>query len=148
MRRFLIMAALFLLSSCSPRVFPVQRDTVTQVRTEIVERLVRDSIQALVINVLQPLRTALGVEMPVNSGYRCSELNEAVGGVPTSQHVKGEAADIATAMPIRMARKAVEMGLPFDQMGIYPTFVHISHKLGGPQRGQVFYSKDYKGERL
>lgn len=109
---------------------------------------VRDSIQALVINVLQPLRTALGVPMPVNSGYRCPELNEAVGGVPTSQHVKGEAADIATAMPIRMARKAVEMGLPFDQMGIYPNFVHFSHKLGGPQRGQIFYSKDYKGERL
>ena len=35
---------------------------------------VRDSIEALVINVLQPLRTALGVEMPVNSGYRCPEL--------------------------------------------------------------------------
>ena len=91
---------------------------------------VRDSIQALVVNVLQPLRTALGVEMPVNSG------------------MKGEAADIATPTPLRMARKAVEMKLPFDQMGIYPTFVHFSHKLGGPQRGQIFYSKDYKGERL
>lgn len=109
---------------------------------------VRDSIQALVINVLQPLRTALGVAMPVNSGYRCPELNEAVGGVPTSQHLKGEAADIATPMPIRMARKAVEMGLPFDQMGIYDTFVHFSHKLGGPQRGEIFYGKGYKGERL
>ena len=45
MRRFLIIAALLLLSSCSPRVFPVQRDTITQVRTEIVERLVRDTIE-------------------------------------------------------------------------------------------------------
>lgn len=109
---------------------------------------VRDSIVELVNTVLQPLRTAVGVPMPVNSGYRCPELNAAVGGVPTSQHLKGEAADIATAMPLRMARKAVEMGLPFDQMGIYPTFVHFSHKLGGPQRGQIFYSKNYKGERL
>ena len=39
--------ALLLLSSCSPRVFPVQRDTVTQVRTEIVERLVRDTIEII-----------------------------------------------------------------------------------------------------
>ena len=39
--------AVLLLSSCSPRVFPVQRDTVTQVRTEIVERLVRDTIEVL-----------------------------------------------------------------------------------------------------
>lgn len=109
---------------------------------------VRDSIQALVINVLQPLRTAVGIPMPINSGYRCPELNAAVGGVPTSQHMKGEAADIATSAPLLLARKAVELELPFDQMGVYPTFVHFSHKLGGPQRGQIFYSKDYKGERL
>ena len=100
------------------------------------------------LNVLQPLRTALGVEMHINSGYRCPELNEAVGGVPNSMHLRGEAADVATPTPLRLARKAVEMGLPFDQIGIYPTFVHFSHRLGGPQRGQIFYSKDYKGERL
>lgn len=47
-----------------------------------------------------------------------------------------------------MARKAVEMGLPFDQMGIYNTFVHFSHKLGGPQRGEIFYDQNYVGERL
>lgn len=45
MRQFLIIAALLLLPSCSPRVFPVQRDTVTHVRTEIVERLVRDTVE-------------------------------------------------------------------------------------------------------
>ena len=70
----------------------------------------RDSIQALVINVLQPLRTAVGIPMPINSGYRCPELNAAVGGVPTSQHMKGEAADIATSAPVLLARKAVELG--------------------------------------
>ena len=31
--------------SCSPRIYPVQRDTVTLVRTEIVERLVRDTVE-------------------------------------------------------------------------------------------------------
>lgn len=109
---------------------------------------VRDSIQALVINLLQPLRTAWGAELVINSGYRCPELNEAVGGVPTSQHMKGEAADVRCYNPLKLARLAVKLELPFDQMGIYPTFVHFSHKLGGPQRGQIFYSKDYKGERL
>ena len=39
--------ALLLLSSCSPRVFPVQRDTITRVRTEIVERLMRDTIEVV-----------------------------------------------------------------------------------------------------
>ena len=36
-----------IISGCSPRVFPVQRDTVTLVRTEIVERLVRDTIEVI-----------------------------------------------------------------------------------------------------
>lgn len=39
------MLAAMLAASCSPKVYPVQRDTVTQVRTEIVERLVRDTVQ-------------------------------------------------------------------------------------------------------
>ena len=43
---FIILSAL-IIAGCSPRVFPVQRDTVTQVRTEIVERLVRDTIEVL-----------------------------------------------------------------------------------------------------
>ncbi|HJB43176.1 MAG TPA: peptidase M15 [Candidatus Coprenecus merdipullorum] len=109
---------------------------------------VRDSIQALVINVLQPLRTAWGAELVINSGYRCPELNEAVNGESTSQHMKGEAADVRCYNPLKLAKLAVKMGLPFDQMGLYNTFVHFSHKLGGPQRGEIFYDKKYEGERL
>lgn len=39
------MLAALLAASCSPKIYPVQRDTVTQVRTEIVERLVRDTVE-------------------------------------------------------------------------------------------------------
>lgn len=109
---------------------------------------VRDSIDALVFNVLQPLRTAWGAELVINSGYRCPELNKAVRGESTSQHMKGEAADVRCYNPLKLAKLAVKLRLPFDQMGLYPDFVHFSHKLGGPQRGQIFYSKYYKGERL
>ena len=109
---------------------------------------VRDAILALVKDVLQPLRNAVGKPLKINSGYRCEELNNAVGGVATSQHVKGEAADIASANPIELARIAVNEQLPFDQMIIYPKFVHFSHKLEGEQRGQILYNKSYKGERL
>ena len=41
----LLSTILLIISGCSPKVYPVQRDTVTQVRTEIVERLVRDTVQ-------------------------------------------------------------------------------------------------------
>lgn len=109
---------------------------------------VRDSILALTENVLQPLRDAWGEPLKVNSGYRCKALNAAVGGVPTSQHVKGEAADIAAGDPVKLARLAVKLGLPFDQMILYPTFVHFSHRLNGEQRGQICYNWRYKGEKV
>lgn len=109
---------------------------------------VRDSILALAENVLQPLRDAWGKPLKVNSGYRCKALNAAVGGVPTSQHVKGEAADIAAGDPVKLARLAVKLGLPFDQMILYPTFVHFSHKLNGEQRGQICYNWRYEGEKV
>lgn len=109
---------------------------------------VRDSIQALTENVLQPLRDAWGKPLKVNSGYRCKALNAAVGGAPTSQHVKGEAADIAAGDPVKLARLAVKLGLPFDQMILYPTFVHFSHRLNGEQRGQICYNWRYEGEKV
>lgn len=41
----LLLTILLIISGCSPKIYPVQRDTVTQVRTEIVERLVRDTVE-------------------------------------------------------------------------------------------------------
>lgn len=43
---------------------------------------------------LQMIRGALGVPITISSGYRCPELNKAVGGKTTSQHQLGLAADI------------------------------------------------------
>lgn len=109
---------------------------------------VRDAIKALVLTVLQPLRDAWGKPLHVNSGYRCFELNVAVGGVATSQHVKGEAADIAADDPYALAKLARDLNLPYDQMILYPDFVHFSHKLQGQQRKQILYNKKYFGKKL
>lgn len=111
---------------------------------------VRDAVRELTLTVLQPLRDAWGEPLHINSGYRCPRLNShpAIGGAPTSQHVKGEAADIKADHPIKLAQLAYDMGLPYDQMIIYPTFVHFSHKLHGEQRRQVLYNKSYKGRRI
>lgn len=109
---------------------------------------VRDAIRELANTVLQPLRDAWGLPLHVNSGYRCPKLNAAVGGAATSQHTKGEAADIKAEHPVKLAQLAYDLGLPYDQMIIYPTFVHFSHKLHGEQRRQVLYNKSYKGRRI
>ena len=55
---------------------------------------VERSLTALVEKVLDPLREAYGKPIIVTSGYRCPKLNAIVGSTPSSQHVKGEAADI------------------------------------------------------
>lgn len=112
---------------------------------------VRDALQMLVLKVLQPLRDKCGHALHVNSGYRSPELNKAVGGVATSQHVKGEAADIASDNPVKLAklaRNTPEIWAEIDQMIVYPTFVHFSHRLRGEQRHQLLYNKRYKGERV
>lgn len=112
---------------------------------------VRDAVKELVETVLQPLRDKVGHPLHINSGYRCPELNRAVGGAETSQHVKGEAADIAAADPCLLAkvvRNTPEIWGQVDQMILYPTFVHLSHRKGGPQRRQLLYNRRYQGERL
>ena len=109
---------------------------------------VRDAVKALVETVLQPLRDNWGKPLHINSGYRGPELNRAVGGKPTSQHVKGEAGDVACDKPVELARLAAAMCLPYDQMILYPTFVHFSHKFKGQQRAEILYDKSYKGEKV
>ena len=108
---------------------------------------VRDNIKALVENVLQPLRDAWGGPIFINSGYRSPEVNKAVGGVETSQHCKGQAADCGCTDPYALAKLAKKMDLPYDQMIIYPSFVHFSYKADGENRNQLLYANKYKGPK-
>ena len=108
---------------------------------------VRDNIKALVENVLQPLRDAWGGPIFINSGYRSPELNKAVGGVDTSQHCKGQAADCGCTDPYALAKLAKKMDLDYDQMILYPSFVHFSYKADGENRNQLLYNKKWKGPK-
>lgn len=108
---------------------------------------VRDNIIALVDNVLQPLREEWNSPIFINSGYRCKELNELVGGVETSQHRKGQAADCGCSDPYALAKLAKKMGLVWDQMILYPSFLHLSYREDGKNRMQILYNKKWKGAR-
>ena len=84
--------------------------------------------------VLEPLRKAMGEPIKIGSGFRCQELNKAVGGVSNSQHMKGQAADLCIDGDIKKGRKwfdYIKNHLPFDQLimehndkGTY--WVHVS----------------------
>lgn len=76
-----------------------------------------EALQSLCINVLEPLRERFGV-IRITSGYRCLQLNEAVGGARRSQHLFGEAADIHVGSR-EVALKYynfIRENLDFDQM--------------------------------
>jgi len=53
-----------------------------------------ERMKILCVSVLEPLRTEFDKPIMINSGYRSPDLCEAIGSKSTSQHAKGEAADI------------------------------------------------------
>lgn len=53
-----------------------------------------EHLSELTEKILEPLRIAWGSPIKVTSGYRCDALNRAVGGVSTSAHKQGYAADL------------------------------------------------------
>lgn len=55
--------------------------------------------------LLEKIRNIYNKPIVVTSGYRCEKLNKAVGGVKTSQHMKGEAADIRSLSNTRKDNK-------------------------------------------
>ena len=85
--------------------------------------------------VLEPLRRRFGKLIYVNSGYRCQELNRAVGGAVKSYHLYGRAADIRAAKiedNETLFRLIKELRLPVHELlreqviKGKPTWVHVA----------------------
>ena len=109
-----------------------------------------ENLKLLAQKVLQPLRDNVG-KVVVSSGFRCERVNKIVGGDTTSQHCKGEAADIICANN-RQAFIYIANNLPFDQLiweygnDKAPSWIHVSFKRVG-NRGQILrkqHGKEYE----
>lgn len=104
------------------------------------------NLQQLCIHVLEPLREHFNCPITISSGYRCQALNKAVGGVATSQHMTGEAADIHIPDEATGKRWFVWLmdNVPFHQLiweKSTPTsthhWIHIAFKQNGHNAQQV-----------
>ncbi|MGI6231641.1 MAG: D-Ala-D-Ala carboxypeptidase family metallohydrolase [Prevotella sp.] len=93
-----------------------------------------ENLRNLARRILEPLRQHFG-PIVISSGFRSEKVNELVGGVPESQHTKGEAADIIVGNPERAAElmRFVKENLDFDQMILEPIgsseprWLHLSY---------------------
>ena len=102
------------------------------------------NVQGLINHVLDPLREWYGKPIYVNSGYRCPELNKAVGGVENSYHVSGCAADI-DARSYEENKKLfdyIRENLPFTEVGWEGggRWIHVALVPGRENEQEVFYA--------
>lgn len=115
---------------------------------------VRSNLIKLCGYILQPLREAYGRPIIISSGYRCRELNKAVGGAPNSDHLFGCAADIHStsntasdntalfdlAVRLMQSGKIRNVKQIIDEYGY--RWIHISFQDGrSSKRNQVLHLK-------
>ena len=93
-----------------------------------------ENLRNLCTKVLEPLREHLGQPVVITSGFRSKRLNETVGGVKNSQHLRGEAADLMVEGE-KQARDWIRWMmdfLEFDQLILEKkgkkVWVHVSMK--------------------
>jgi zinc D-Ala-D-Ala carboxypeptidase len=94
------------------------------------------ALKLLAERVLQPVRDHFGKGVKVNSGFRHPEVNAKVGGSKTSDHCRGQAADIeipgvANAELAEWIRDNLEFRqliLEYYQIGVPDSgWVHVSY---------------------
>lgn len=74
---------------------------------------------------LDKARAIADVPFKITSGYRSKETNKRVGGVSTSSHLKGLAADISckdSSTRQKIVNALIQVG--FTRIGIADTFIH------------------------
>jgi hypothetical protein len=89
---------------------------------------VMQNLQVLA-NGLEQVRELLGTPIAISSGYRCMELNRALGGSKNSAHMLGYAADFdsnAYGMPLDIVKAIINSEIEFDQLIEEGEWVHIS----------------------
>jgi len=95
-----------------------------------------DAMKLLAEKIFEPLRKFVGGPIKVNSFFRSVTLNEAIGGVASSQHCKGQAIDIDDVYGYKSNAemyKWIQENLDYDQMiwefgtDTQPNWVHISY---------------------
>ena len=103
-----------------------------------------ENFKLLAEKVFEPIREHFGVPIHISSGYRSKELNKAIGGSSSSQHLLGQAIDIdmdgsSSGVTNKQVFDFIIKNLDFDQAinEFNYSWVHVSYNSKGKQRKQV-----------
>lgn len=102
------------------------------------------AMRALAKNVFEPMRVHFDKPIRVNSFFRSTALNKAIGGSSTSQHCKGEAIDLDATKGFtnKQIYNYIKNNLEYDQLiwefgtDKEPDWVHVSYRADGKNRKQ------------
>ena len=83
----------------------------------------------------EQVREWYGKSISITSFFRCAELNKAIGGSKTSDHVNGYAIDMDTEKDNRLIFEWCMKNLEYDQLiwEFGGKWVHISYRLDSTQ---------------
>jgi zinc D-Ala-D-Ala carboxypeptidase len=107
---------------------------------EVIEHLKRFAVE-----VFEPVRLFIGKPVHVSSGFRCRELEIAIGsGIAVNQHLTGNAADIhvdGMTLDGLFDMLRVNASIPYDQLITEGGCVHISGGVDKPRRMAMIQHK-------
>lgn len=89
-----------------------------------------DTVDAVLLDVLEIIRSHYGCPVRITSGCRCEAHNKAIGGSSGSQHTKGKAADIQVSC-VQPHELVVFLNKYYpDKLGVgeYKSWVHIDSR--------------------
>ena len=108
-------------------------------------------------NIFEPLREWVGGPIKINSFFRCTDLNRAIGGSNRSQHCQGRAIDIDDTYRFKTNAEMfhyIKDNLDFDQLiwefgsDTNPDWVHASYINPNENRRRCLKAKRKHGRAV
>ena len=128
----------------------------------------KECLKALIKNTLDPLAEAfngLTYKLRISSGFRDPSRNEAAEGVPKSQHIRGQGADLQANKTeadyyanLEIAKTILNKNIPFDQLiveqvshvpgngqitRLSPRWIHVSYYLTDSNEDRIANKTNY-----
>ena len=102
-----------------------------------------DDIDPKLVDKLQQLRDTIGKPIVVTSGCRCKKYNSHIGGVISSPHLDGLAADIIVEGMTPVTLAIIANRIDYIRIGIYEKHLHIDIKPANPSKYWIVKKNKY-----